>query len=175
MMSPGVRKASLVVHVGCSVGWFGALAAYLALDIAALVIQDAAIVRGVHAAMSVIVYYVIVPLALGALVTGIVQALGTSWGLFRHYWVVAKLLLTVLSTVVLLMTAQTALVALTDPTAPTADLLAERGTLLHSGGGLIVLFVIMVLSVVKPRRLTSYGRRKQQEHRRNKVAAATPS
>jgi hypothetical protein len=41
-------------------------------------------------------------LAFASLLTGFIQSLGTPWGLFRHYWVLVKLLLTVFSTVVLL-------------------------------------------------------------------------
>lgn len=47
--------------------------------------------------------YVIVPLSLAALLTGIIQSVGTPWGLFRHYWVLIKLLLTSLASVVLVL------------------------------------------------------------------------
>jgi hypothetical protein len=46
---------------------------------------------------------VIVLLAFASLLTGLVQALGTTWGLFRHYWVLAKLLLTLVATLLLLL------------------------------------------------------------------------
>jgi hypothetical protein len=36
------------------------------------------------------------------IVTGLIQSLGTAWGLFRHYWVLIKLLIAILATVVLL-------------------------------------------------------------------------
>ncbi|MGP3958869.1 hypothetical protein ACTWPT_22935 [Nonomuraea sp. 3N208] len=42
-------------------------------------------------------------------------------------------------------------------------------TLPHSIGGLIVLLLITILSVVKPQGLTPYGWRKQQEVRRTKT------
>jgi len=41
-------------------------------------------------------------MSIAALLTGIVQSLGTSWGLFRHYWVLAKVLITAVATVLLL-------------------------------------------------------------------------
>ena len=53
--------------------------------------------------MQIIANAVIVPLALAALVTGVVSALGTTWGLLRHYWVVTKLVVVVIATVVLLL------------------------------------------------------------------------
>jgi hypothetical protein len=51
----------------------------------------------------------------------------------------------------------------------TANVSALRGALpgelLHAGAGLVVLLVIQVLNVYKPRGLTLYGWRKQQEQR----------
>lgn len=175
MMSPGLRKSALIVHVACSIGWLGALAAYLALDLAAVLGQNAETVRAAQLAMGLIVSYVIVPLALAALVTGIVQALGTSWGLIRHYWVVAKLLLSALATAVLLVTAPT-VASLAERAGAPADSAMMTGTLSHSIGGLIVLLVILILSVVKPRGLTRYGWRRQRDQRRKKtmVAAERP-
>jgi hypothetical protein len=41
--------------------------------------------------MELTTWIVIVPLSLAALLTGVVQSLGTPWGLFRHRWIVAKL------------------------------------------------------------------------------------
>ena len=46
-------------------------------------------------------WYVIVPLCLASLVTGLVMSLGTRWGLFRHYWVLAKLLITIVAMLIL--------------------------------------------------------------------------
>ena len=40
------------------------------------------------------------------------------------------------------------------------------GELFHAGGGLLVLLVVQVLNVYKPRGLTRYGWRKQQEETR---------
>jgi hypothetical protein len=101
-MTPGFRKFALTTHVTSSVGWLGAVGAFLALAIAGLVSQDAQIVRAAYLAMHLTTWFVIVPLCLAALLTGIVQSLGTTWGLFRHYWIVTKLLLTALATIILL-------------------------------------------------------------------------
>ena len=49
------------------------------------------IVRTAYLAMELIGWCVIVPFSIASLLTGLVQSLGTSWGLFRHYWIVAKL------------------------------------------------------------------------------------
>src|SRR5258708_22914258 len=102
IMTTGVRKFALTAHVTSSVGLLGSIAAFLALAIAGLTSQDIKMVRAAYLAMELIARFVIVPLAFASLLTGLIQSLGTPWGLFRHYWVVVKLLLTVFATVVLL-------------------------------------------------------------------------
>src|ERR687893_3247438 len=102
-MAPNLRKFALTVHITSSLGFLGAALAYLGLGISAVSSEDTQTVRAAWIAMEVIGWYVIVPLAVASLLTGLVQALGTPWGLFRHYWVLFKLLITVFSTVVLLM------------------------------------------------------------------------
>ena len=168
-MTPRLRKFALAAHIALAVGWIGAVAGYIALDVAAATSQDAQTLRAAYLAMELIAWYVIVPLALASLLTGLVMSLGTKWGLFRHYWVLISLLLTIIATVVLLVETQTisyfAEVA-ADPTTSSDDLRALGSTLVHSVGGTVVLLVILVLNVYKPRGMTRYGWRKQQEERR---------
>lgn len=167
-MSPRVRKFALTAHITFSVGWIGAVAAYLALDVAVVTSQDAQTLRAAYLAMELTAYYVIVPLAIASLLTGLVMSLGTRWGLVRHYWVLISLLLTVLAVIVLLSETQTisrlAEIA-ADPATSSSDLRALPGTLPHSIGGLLVLLVITALNVYKPRGLTPYGWRKLQKQR----------
>ena len=165
-MAPSLRKIVLTVHLTVSVGWIGAVVAYLALGVSAVTSQDAQTVRASWIAMEVTGWYVIVPLAFAALLTGILMSLGTAWGLFRHYWVLISLGLTVLSTVILLLHMPT-VSALTEVArdADGAELSELGGDLLHPSVGLLVLFVITGLNVYKPRGLTPYGWRKQQERR----------
>src|ERR671919_2910813 len=107
IMSPAVRKCALTAHVTASVGWIGAVLAFLALAIVGLTHQDPQTVRGVYLVMEPAAWLVLVPLAFASLLTGIVQGLGTTWGLFRHYWVLFKLLITVFATIVLLIYMET--------------------------------------------------------------------
>src|SRR5689334_19993174 len=102
-MTAGIRKFLLTLHITFSVGWLGAVAAFLALAIAGLSSRDPQLVRGAYLAMGLSGWFVIVPACLGALLTGIVQSLATPWGLFRHYWIVVKLVLTVGATLLLLL------------------------------------------------------------------------
>ena len=170
-MPPGLRKVVLTAHVATSVGWLGAVGAYLAIDVTAVTSRDAELVRAAYLAMNVIGLFVIVPLALTSVVIGVVNALGTPWGLLRHYWVLVKLLLTVGATIVLLLETQT-ISGLADSAASGADPRGLPGTLAHSIGGLVVLLIATVLSVFKPRGVTRYGWRKQQQQRR---AQGSPS
>lgn len=167
-MSPGLTKLSLIVHLSSSVGWLGAVAAYIALDVTVATSQEVQTLRAAYMGMGLIATYVIVPLALASLVTGLIQSLGTKWGLFRHYWVLISLVLTIFATVVLLSETRTigyfADLA-SDPLTTGDELRGMGNTLVHSIGAVVVLLVIMVLNVYKPRGLTPYGWRKQQEQR----------
>src|SRR5215212_10054849 len=103
IMAPRLRKFALTAHVTSSVGWLGAVAGFLALAIAGLTSQDAQTVRAAYLAMELIGWFVLVPLSLVSLLTGLVQALGTAWGLFRHYWILVKLLINVFAAIILLL------------------------------------------------------------------------
>ena len=167
-MRPSLRKFALTTHITLSVGWIGAVVAYLVLVVAAMTSQDAQTLRGAWIAMGLIGWNLIVPLALASLATGLVMSLGTPWGLFRHYWVLVSLGLTIFATAVLLQHMQTVSVfagmaADTDSAAVGALRGGLRGELLHAGVGLLVLLVIEVLNVYKPKGMTPYGRRKASQ------------
>ena len=89
--------------------------------------------------------------------------------MFRHYWVLISLLLTIIATVVLLVETQTigyfADIA-ADPATSSGDLQSLGNTLVHSVGGTVVLLAILVLNVYKPRGMTRYGWRKWDGRRK---------
>ena len=171
-MGPRLRKLALTGHVAASVGWLGAVAAFLALAVAGLIGADVPTSRAAYLAMELIARFVIVPLAIASLVTGIVQSLGTPWGLFRHYWVLIKLLVTVVATAVLLL--QVGPIGhVADAARETAfsgaELREEKASLaVHAGGGLLVLLVPTALSVYKPRGVTGYGLRMKRREKRGR-------
>ena len=162
MMSPSLRKLMLTVHVASSVGWIGAITAYVALNVPAIASEDEPTVRASYLMMDVVARYALVPLGGVALVTGIIQALGTSWGMFRHYWVLASLSLTSVAFAVLVLhlgpVERNAAVA-ADPHGNVTQL---GGDLVHSVGGLLVLLVVLILNIYKPRGLTRHGWRRQR-------------
>ncbi len=168
-MTPRLRKFALTAHVTSSVGWLGAVAGFLALAVAGLTSQDAQMVRAAYLAMELTGWFVIVPLSVASLLTGLVQSLGTKWGLFRHYWVLVKFLITIFATIVLLLHTQPisyiAGVA-AETTLSSADLREPRiQMVVAAGAGLLVLLVATTLAVYKPRGMTRYGQRKQHEQR----------
>jgi hypothetical protein len=101
VLSPRARKLTLSLHLTVSVGWIGAVLAYLGLGLTAVRSDEIEQIRGMWSAMDAVGWYVIVPLAGASLVTGVIMALGTKWGLFRHYWVVISFVLTSLSVLIL--------------------------------------------------------------------------
>ena len=167
-MTPRLRKLALSVHLTFSIGWIGAVLVYLALGVCAATSEDAQTVRAAWTAMELTGWYVIVPLALTSLLTGLVMALGTKWGLFRHYWVLISFALTVLATVVLLLHMPTvSSMANVAQEAEGATLENLGGDLLHPGVGLGILLVVQVLNLYKPTGITRYGWRKQQQSARS--------
>ena len=165
-MSAGLRKLVLAVHLTASLGWVGAVIAYVALGLSVTTGGDPQGVRAAWIAMELMGWWVIVPLALAALLTGVIISLCTPWGLFRHYWVLISLALTILATAVLVLHMPS--VSATAHLARDADgaqLGQLGGDLGHAVGGLVVLLVITILNVFKPQGLTPYGWRKQQAAR----------
>jgi hypothetical protein len=156
------RKLVLAIHLTVSIGWIGAVFAYVALGVAARNGTDLVTVRGAWVAMELIGWYVLLPLAIGSLLTGLVMALGTRWGLIRYYWVLISFALTALVTVVLLLhLPDVSATADTARDAEGATLAGLGGDLFHSLLGLMVLVLILVLNIYKPPGLTRYGWRKQ--------------
>jgi hypothetical protein len=175
-MTPGVRKLALMAHVACSVGWLGAVAGFLGVSVVGLSSQEAETVRGAYLVMEPAAWLVLIPLAFASLLTGLVQALGTTWGLFRHYWVLFKLLINVVATAVLVLYMET-FHSMADVAGDSrSDLSAVRNPspLLHAGAALLLLVTATTLAIYKPRGMTRYGRRKWDEQRHKQRGRTTP-
>ena len=165
-----MRKLGLVVHVGTSVGWVGAALAFLVLAVAASTADDPATIRGSLVAMGTVFWFAIVPLALGTVAIAVLQSLLSPYGLLRHWWVVVKLLVTLLATAVVISYGTT----MTSVVAAAGDVSLSNGQLralalsplLHATLGIGVLLVALVLSVYKPSGLTPIGWRWQDDLRR---------
>jgi ribose/xylose/arabinose/galactoside ABC-type transport system permease subunit len=164
MLSPVARKTLLAMHIAVSVGWMGAAAAYVALNVPALT-ADEQEARAAYLMMPIVADYALVPLAIAAVVTGIALALGTRWGLLQHYWVTVSLVVTLFAATILVLHLPAIDGLAVVAADPEADVSALGGDLLHSVGGLVVLSLPLALNVVKPRGLTRRGWRMQQSRR----------
>jgi hypothetical protein len=163
-MTESLRKATLAIHVVSSVGWIGALAVFFAHAVVGYASQDQQLARASYLAMGVAAWFVILPLGLTSFVTGLVEGLGTAWGLFRHYWVFFKLALASFATTVLLLKLAP-ISALSDAAAssafPGAGLDELRMSMvIHAAGGLVILVLAAILAVYKPPGLTPFGARR---------------
>jgi hypothetical protein len=160
-LAPFSRKLLLLLHVTTSVGLLGAVAAFLVLAIAGLATADDNLATAAYLSMRILTFDLVVPLAAATLLIGLVQSIGTPWGLVRYYWIIVKLVLTGLAVAVLAMQLET--VDLLAAAARTGMLESYWGgrfsMVLHGGGGLTVLVIATALSVYKPRGITAYGAR----------------
>jgi hypothetical protein len=157
---PALRKALLALHIVSSIGLIGTVASFLVLAVSGIVAIDIATVEAAYLSMSMLTWRIIVPMAFVALAVGVIQSLLTPWGLFRHYWVVAKLVLTVFAVVVLMV--QTATIERLADAAASGSLvglaMGQVAMVVHAAGGLAVLVVATLLSVYKPRGMTPLAR-----------------
>jgi hypothetical protein len=176
--APAVRRFTFAAHVTSSAGWIGAVLVFLALASIALVSQDERTVRGAYLLMAPAAWLVLVPLAHASLLTGIVLSLGTPWGLFRHYWVVLKLAITLFSTVILLIYMGT----FRQMAGVAADPLVQLGLIrnpspvVHAVLALILLLIATWLAVYKPFGVTPYAHRiNPQGHGTSSAAGGSPS
>lgn len=153
-MTPGLRKFALTAHVTSSAGWIGAVVAFLVIALVALLDADAEKVRAASTTMALIGWFVIVPFSLASLASGIIQSLGTTWGLFRHYWVIAKLVITVGASVLLLLHMQVVsgiAMAASDGATPPHHLQGPKMQVVaDAGAALVVLLIAAALSIYKP-------------------------
>ena len=149
-MAPFCRKATLLLHILVSVGWMGAVATFLVLAL-----------NGFYIAMEAVTTWLIVPLAFLSLITGVVQALATPRGLFRHYWILYKFLINLASLPILLLhTRIIHRVAVAARMNQLSGFREDRAQLVAASvAALIALFVALLLSVFKPKGVTAYGRR----------------
>ena len=102
-LSPRWNRLVFTTHVTTSVAWIGAVACFLTLAVVGFTSHSPQRAQASYIAMDLVSWFVVLPLSLASPVSGIVQGLGTAWGLLRHYWVAVKLFITIPSCVLLLL------------------------------------------------------------------------
>ncbi|TBV84986.1 MULTISPECIES: hypothetical protein [Bacillaceae] len=162
-LSPSFRKLVLTLHIISTMVWLGSVAAYIPIAVYVLTNQDAEMVQSTIQIMSLVINFIVVPMAFASLLTGVVLSLGTRWGLFRHYWVLFKLILTVIAVLILVAYTQELNEMASIASTIEISILQDREHIAHTIGGLLVLIVATVLSVYKPKGMTRYGWRKQMD------------
>lgn len=167
MLNHHLRKAILTVHIILSVGWLGSVLAFLVLAITGLTSNNTQLISACYLTMEIIARFAIVPLSFMPLLTGPILSLGTPWGLFRHYWILVKLLITVISTIVLqihLTPIENLAASASHLTLPNAGFFRmQLQMVVASGAAVIALVTSTLLSVYKPQGLTPFGQRKRLE------------
>ncbi|WP_084740459.1 hypothetical protein [Cryptosporangium aurantiacum] len=156
-LTPRWRKIALITHVVSSVGWLGADAVLLVLGIAGLT-GAAGGPDVVYPVAGLIGTVLITPLAVAALVTGIVCGLGTKWGLIRYWWVAVKLVVTAAMAGLVVFVLSPGLRTAADLGAALPREEQLNLVVAPSVAGSLLLFTT-VLSVVKPWDRTARGRR----------------
>lgn len=178
IMSPRLNRLMLTTHISVSVGWFGAVAVFLVLAITGLSTANAQLSRSAYLAMELSGWFVIVPFCVASLITGLIQSIGTKWGLLRHYWIVVKLILTLFATVALLLhmkpISDLSLAASSslDFTRALPDLKVQ--ILANAGAAFLLLLAIITISVFKPWGKTKFASQ-TQEGATHQTAAANRS
>ena len=152
VMGPTSRKSLLTAHILVSVGCIGAICAFLVIASAGLMARGAD-AAGYYGVMELLAWWLILPLLAASLATGILQALLSEWGVFRHYWVAAKLAINIAATAILLLHSQP--IELAAAAAREGRLAAVESVRLqlvvNSFGALLILLFATALSVWKPR------------------------
>ena len=128
-----VRLLVVTIHVITSVGMFGVTVALVTFQVAVGQLQASSKPNQILDLVSV---RVLTPMAVTALGTGVVLAVGSPWGLLRWRWIIAKLQISAMLSVVGLAN----LVGLLDP----VTVLVARVC------ALVALVVMVAVSMAKP-------------------------
>ncbi|MGQ4447592.1 DUF2269 domain-containing protein [Streptomyces griseus] len=148
-----VRRGVLVAHVAVSVSWLGLTVGLLTLGLTAFLTGDPATASAATRAMKVFSDWLVVPVALLSLVSGLVLALGTPWGLARHRWVWIKFWLTLITTGLSIFSLRPGI------DAAVADEVVDINLVIAPSVATATYLFITAISVLKPWGLTRRGRR----------------
>lgn len=152
--SPAARKLMLFMHIVFAGSWLGATGAMAFLSMIGLLTDNSELRRSAYLLMSVMDRWLIVPLVLASILSGVVMALRTPWGLFRHYWVMAKLALSLAMVALAVSTVMPWVRLLAEATERGADAIAvapvSRYLVISACIFLVALWTIVFLAVFKP-------------------------
>jgi Predicted integral membrane protein (DUF2269) len=145
-LSPLTRRAVLTAHIIASVGLLGDVAAVLAVNVRAATTTDPGFASASYELLEMFSLVFGIPLSFAALISGLILGLGSKWGVLRHAWVTAKLVL-LLS--VILIGAVVIGPATSEMQTGTGD--AESWLIAAAAWDVLALALATTLSVYKPR------------------------
>lgn len=167
-LSRSSRRVLVVFHVVASVGWLGVTLGLLALAVAGVTSDSPAETEAAFRSMKVFGDWLIIPLSLSALVTGLVLALGTPWGLARHRWVLTKFWLTLATAALSAFSLRAGINEVAAQAAAGEEVANKANVIIPPAVSLATYVFITAISVLKPWGPTGRGRR----HRRQVVRSA---
>ncbi|MFJ8073487.1 DUF2269 domain-containing protein [Streptomyces sp. NPDC096176] len=156
-----VRRAILVVHVAASAAWLGLTLGLLALALTAYTTKTTSMIEASYRSMNVFTDWLVLPVALLTLLSGLVLSLGTKWGLARHRWVYIKFWLTVATTTASVLVLRPGVSRAADTVASDGMVAEPRDVLMGPAVSLTAYLFMTAISVLKPWGLTRRGRQKR--------------
>ncbi|MFG1704917.1 hypothetical protein ACFLIM_17155 [Nonomuraea sp. M3C6] len=150
-MRPRIRKSVMVIHVVVSVALLGEVWGLVVLNTAAALTKDLELAHAAYRLMPALVFAGGIPLSLTALITGILLALTSHWGLFRYYWTAAKLVLLVAVICVGMFLFDPEGMAAATEGGRAAVATRQWGQVAALGTQIVMLMIATALSVFKPR------------------------
>jgi uncharacterized membrane protein len=164
-MSRKMRKFVLLTHILSAVSWIGVDLAMGVLSFRGLATDDPQTMATAYGGLALFCVPLLLTLGLLTLTTGAVLGLGTRFGLVRYWWVVAKLAITVLFCVLILVALRPTLAdaatqtALVDGTLPERLTDVRRNMIFPPLVSTSALLFASWLAVYKPWGATPRGRR----------------
>jgi purine-cytosine permease-like protein len=137
-----MRRAILFAHILCSVALLGDVAGFFAVAVRAASTDDPAL----YDVLEMFSLFFGIPLSFGALISGVALTRVTKWGVRKHRWVLAKLVVIVSVILMGAFVLGPSTVAARD-----GDEAAQLALLLGSGYDVLALSLATGLSVYKPR------------------------
>ncbi|WP_433435700.1 hypothetical protein [Nonomuraea sp. CA-141351] len=151
-MRARIRKTVMVVHIIVSVALLGEVWGLVVLNTTAALTKDTGLAHAAYRLMPGLVFAGGIPLSLTALITGIALGLTSHWGLFRYYWVAAKLMLLVAVICVGMFLFDPEGMAAVTAGGAAAPATRQWGQIAALGAQIAMLMTATTLSVLKPRR-----------------------
>ncbi|MCX4824325.1 DUF2269 domain-containing protein [Streptomyces sp. NBC_01142] len=153
------RRAALVVHVTASAGWLGLTLGLLALALTAATTQSLPMIEAACRSMKIFTDWLVIPVALLTLLSGLVLSLGTPWGLARHRWVYTKFWLTLATLTASVFALRPGVNDAADTVASGTPLANPLDLVMGPAVSLTAYVCMTVISILKPWGLTRRGRR----------------